>query len=143
MGPVEERLRARLRYGLGLTRTEVHRFGGPLARGVLDRLVRDGEAVEREGRYVLAGYTPDPSALAAEEAARRARLDLARAVEADRQRRERERSEMAAARERMRAEIAKREAAQRQLFAGLSAYRNDEREAVLAERRAALAECGQ
>ena len=77
-GPIEAVLRRQLAHGLGVTIAEVSARGGSMARSILARLVRDGEAILRDGgRYTLASYAPDPEAVARDNAERLARKEAA------------------------------------------------------------------
>lgn len=131
-------MRRLLEHGLGATRAEVSLHGGPIARAILDRLVRDGEALERsEGRYTLTRYNPDPERLAREIAERRAKRERAEQERIERERLARERAEQEARRAQEKA-LAADELRAAQV--NLGAYRIDERPLVLAERLAAMQE---
>lgn len=134
MGPVEQKLRARLNYGLGITYVDAHSIGGELARSILTRLIRDKEVVQRQGnRYTLATYEPDADQLAKEQEEWRRKAEAKKKAQEDALRREaeaRRAQEMKAQQERER----------QQLLAGIGKYRPEEQKVVLAERMAALRE---
>lgn len=137
MGPVESKIRARLNYGVGLTQLEIFAIGGTLARGIVKRLVDEGEVIEADGRLRMATLKVTAEAHQRDLDERQARFLAKKKAEADALERARRHAAEEVERKE-RAQAAERE--QRMLWANAGEYSNGERPVVIAERTEALRE---